>query len=264
MKNILLFLYFRKVKSTKKNTPKIIEFSESDCFCMSKDYCLYAVQSSNPLLQIAAQIRNSLPCDISYIGDYIHFSHEAQPHFAVFHTHIDKGDPLDVYLIENKTLRYNQEQVGSIQEKGSPFDSLSLFKEYFYIFNAGRLTLHKWGNADVPYLILISSLKETDISDLKASMEKTFQCSDMTSVVFDSKNKSIDKIAQMCYTLEMLKTQAIEARHRHIISGEMGVPTNSVPRKYENIPIQVTLNEDYLKILQEDQTFERFASCNSY
>lgn len=192
--------------------------------------------------------------NLTYIGDYVSSAHEAKPHFAIFHTHIDKGDPIDFFLMENKTLRYDQTKVEPIQEKGNNIPTMSLFGEYFYIFNAGRLSLFKWKLVDVPYLLLFHISKSTDISDITNALEKIHQCTDMTTTVLTQK-KNLTEVINMFYSLDIIKVQAQDAHQKHIISGEVVLP-ESAPRKY-NIPIPVTVNGEYLKLLKEDQSFEK-------
>ena len=259
-----IFLYFRnvKAKSTSKSKSEKRVILLDDVFGETKDYYLYAVQSDNTLMPMAARLKELLCCDIHYIGDYQQPDNPANPLFPVFHARIDGGDPIDFFLMENKTLRYDSSAVPFVTDKDNPFPTMDLFEENYYVFNAGRKFLYKWNLTDIPFLFLFSIAKDTEVSSLVqlfTQLPRT-RIIDMSDVL---NGKKVDDIKKMYYMLDVMAAEADKRSTLQQLSGSHTLPEN-VQRRYMNIPLNVTANATYLKMLKEDQTFERSLINQSY
>ena len=253
------FLYFRIVKATSSSKSKAEKraIALDDFFGETKDYYLYAVQSDDSLMPMAAHLKELLRCDIHYIGDYQLSDNQANPLFPVFHARIDGGDPIDFFLVENKTLRYDSAAVPFIPDKDNPFPTMDLFEEFYYIFNAGRKLLFKWDLADIPFLFLFSISKDTEVSSLVQLFSQLPRTRTIDkSNLLKGKGKKVEEIEKMYCVLDMMAAEADKQRTLQHLSGSHTLPEN-VQRRYMHIPVNVTANATYLKMLKEDQTFER-------
>ena len=66
----------------------------------------------------------------------------------------------------------------------------------------------------------------------------------------------MEDIKKMYCVLDMMAAEAEKQRTLQQLSGSHALPEN-VQRRYMHIPLNVTANATYLKMLKEDQTFER-------
>lgn len=253
----------KAVSSSKSKSEKKV-IALDDFFGETKDYYLYAVQSDDSLMPMASRLKKLLRCDIQYIGDYQFPDNQANPLFPVFHARIDDGDPIDFFLVENKTLRYDSSAVPFIPDKDNPFPTMDLFEEFYYIFNAGRKLLYKWDLADIPFLFLFSIAKDTEVSSLVRLFSQLphMRAIDKSDLL-KAKGKKVEDIKKMYCVLDMMAAEADKRRALRQLSGSHTLP-DTVQRRYMNVPINVTANATYLKMLKEDQTFERSLIVQSY
>lgn len=246
-------------KQKSKNNVVLLD----DFFGETKDYYLYAVQTDSSLMSLAAVLKEILNDGISYIGDFCPSEEISLPRFPVFHTSIVCGDTIDFFLLENKTLRFNQSAIPFVPDKENPFPTMTLFEEYFYIFNVGRLFLYKWKLADIPFLFLFSVSKGTNVTSFVrqlSGISKT-HISNMSEML-ESASKQTLAIKNMYCHLEMMASQAAKCRVLKSLSGSVELPT-VVGRRYEEVPYNVKINSAYIKMLQADLTFERFQADES-
>lgn len=261
-----------KAKSSSKSKSEKKVISLDDFFGETKDYYLYAVQSDDPLMLMAAHLKELLRCDIHYIGDYQMTDNPANPLFPVFHARIDGGDPIDFFLMENKTLRYDKSAVPFIPDKDNPFPTMDLFEEEYYIFNKGRKFLYRWDLTDIPFLFLFSIAKDTAVTSLvqlfsQLPRTRTIDQSELLivkeNVKSKNKNKVVDEIKKIFCVLDMMAAEAETRRIGQQLSGSHTLP-DTVQRRYMNVPLSITPNANYLKMLKEDQTFERSQIVQSF
>lgn len=156
-------------KPKPKPTPT---FEIHDFFGTTKDYYLFAVRSPQALLPLAAKLANFLQRDFSIVNEYQLDNELFTANFNVACCTWSKHDGTQLLLVENKTTN-GETKVVSKTERHLNFRTLSLFEDFYYIFNADGMRIEPWQFADVDFLCLIYTKKEFGIAPIR---EKLVSC----------------------------------------------------------------------------------------
>ncbi len=265
------------------------ELSFDSYFGKSKRYHFFLIKSPLDFYPFALLLNRHLHCSLAYRGSFCP-EKELNAVFSFLSSPIVGINQGNIAVIENKTTNYNSGFLNkSKNEAKLNFQTLTLFKEYFYLLGNSSSVFLKFPNKmEKPvkelydYIMIISHEKEDEsIEDFLTTLKTHTSYSifdltkDIRSYIMNdnqektdssenikpkktrkkSKRDAIDYLLELCQIVEIVGTEFEEEYAKKLLGRVKKIPDKNLIFKFQcDLPLQ--LENKYLTLLSKDITFE--------
>jgi len=253
----------------------------------SKRYHFFFVKSDLDFYPFALQLNKQLSCSLSYSGAFSPVEDSLKAVFCFLASPILGVNKGDVFVVENKTINYDQKFFDEYRKENKPvFQTLTLFKEYCYLFGSKSPVLWKFPNKMetsmkefYDYIIIISHDKENYlVNDFLENIKNTRLYSvtdiykDIEPYIYHNlkegqpakkrkgKKNAIDFLLELCQIVEITRND-FEAECMKKLLGNKDI-IKEIPQKNQTFPLPdeikmpVQIEKDHIISLSKDITFE--------
>lgn len=246
---------------------KNAKISISDFFGTSKDYYLFGIKSFHSLFRLGANLGESLNSEFTYL-DHITIQELPTLEFPLLYAKVSEMENIDVAILENKTTHSSHFNTIN-KEKKLTFRTLSLFEDYYYIFNKKGLKLYYTPHLNIDYLLLLFTEKGRDISSILSAIESTPKITlhDMSEVLVNmhlsSTKKSLNFIRNLFCEIQVKSTQLLQKKEEEKICGvRFGQAEEVAKHSLFLRQLVPPLTSDYLECLHTETAEELFDNSN--
>jgi len=245
----------------KSNVKKITDF-----FGSKNEYFIFAMKSDLQLLAFAHHLGEKLKYSFSYLYDNEIQINNQHASFHVMYNRIIEEQNIHCYIIENKTTRYHKLSfIESKKEKNCSFQTLSLFEEYFYIFNSQGFSFFPCFFSDFDYLIFAFADKESNFSDFTEKMLSfpPKKCIEITEILYVKKDKKeverANFLQDLFCTLELKSSEQNQENNRKGMFSRFIIPKENLTEQLHNIDENITkilsenFNKNYCRLLTDEE-----------
>ncbi|MCQ2286064.1 MAG: hypothetical protein MJZ76_04235 [Bacteroidales bacterium] len=128
------------------------------------NYFILGIKSDYDILRLSHNLFKNFGTKFQSLGDYELKEANNNAKFWMSYSHIDPSKQTELLLLENKTLRVDQNFVDK-SEANKTFHTLSLFPDLYYIFNPNGLHLMDWAHVEIDYLAIFITDKDENIDE---------------------------------------------------------------------------------------------------
>ena len=236
-----------------------------DFFGMYNTYRIFTLQSELSAFPFANQLGKAAQTTFCILPDFEYSSTKFTAKFTVFYAEYSQEESIHFLLLENKTVKFNQQDhFISKSEKKLPFQSLSLFEEWLYLFNNQGLHCFNLNLENVDYLLLLFAKKDIE-NDIFLQLLKNitpFHAKDISFIIEKEQTATEVKIVSFLRDFfckhEVKATQFSRKRKINLLSPIKQIPKQNlqypIPILLENSEISSNLqvSEEWLSLLTED------------
>ncbi|MCQ2265699.1 MAG: hypothetical protein MJZ46_06640 [Bacteroidales bacterium] len=243
-----------------KVTPQIDDF-----FGNARQYKLLGLQSGESFFIFLKTLENYLHTDVRFLAEVPINESQFQGAFQSAFTEMPNMGDSTIIILENKSTLFNQSGYPtSKNEKNLSFHTLSLFDEYGYILNSQGICLHNWEHTDCDYLILISAIKEYDLTDLMEILHhipksKLKTTNDIFAVEITAKKKSKMRVffEDIFCTAEIQINEWKSQNNLRLLLGTTHIPETNIPEDYLFYEeFTQTFTSKYLEFAYKDPSYD--------
>ncbi|MCL1851308.1 MAG: hypothetical protein FWF70_07915 [Bacteroidetes bacterium] len=228
-------------KQHKKKT-----LNTADFFGVYNTYRIFALQSEASAFPFAHQLGEAMQTSFSILPDFEYHSNKFIAKFSVFYAEYSQEESIHFLLLENKTVHFNQTDIFvSKIEKNLPFQTLSLFEEWLYLFNNQGLRCFDSGIDNADYLLLLYAKKDIE-NDIFAHILKKiapFKAKDISYLIereqTSAEVKMVSFLRDFYCKYEVKATYFSRKRKMDILA-----PVKQIPRKNLQYPIPILLENN--------------------
>ena len=236
-----------------------------DFFGAYNTYRIFALQSELSTFPFANKLGKAVQTTFTILPDFEYESKKFTAQFSVCYAEYSQEESIHLLLLENKTVKFNQQDhFVSKSEKKLPFQTLSLFEEWLYLFNKQGLHCFDLKLENVDYLLLLFAKKDIE-NDIFSQLLKNitpFYAKDISFIIEKEQTSAEVKIVSFLRDFycnyEVKATQLSRKRKIDLLS-----PVKQIPRQNLQHPIPILLensvmntnlqiSEECLRILDED------------
>ena len=253
----------------------------------SKRYHFFLVKSDLDFYPFALQLNKQLFCSLSYSGTFSPVEDSLKAVFCFLSSPISCVNKGDIFVIENKTSNYDQKNFHeSKKDSKYGFQTLALFKEYYYLFGSKPPALWKFPSKMktsvkefYDYIMIISHDKENYIINDLLENIKNNRLYSVTDIYKDiephlhhdldkekpakkkkGKKDAIDFLLELCQIVEITKND-FETECMEKLLGDKDT-LKEIPKKNQTFPLPdeikmpVQIEKRHIISLSKDITFE--------
>jgi len=166
--------------------------------------------------------------------------------FSVFYAEYSQQESIHCLLVENKAAISNQQELFiSKAEEKLPFQTLSLFDEYLYLFNKQGFRCFDFDIEDIDYLLLLFARKEIENEVFLQFLKNIlpFKAKDVSYLLKKEQTSGEAKIVSFLKDFyckyEVRANQSSRKRKLELLS-----PVKQIPKQNLQFPIPVRLEND--------------------
>lgn len=243
----------------KKEKNRIVRIDES--FGFSKCYHILTVRSSLNLFSFTAFLSRFCHSDFCYIGEFEAAETPEGAAFKMMYSKVSEKEDINLIVLENKTtIDPHSVVLKSNKEKNLQFQTLSLFEEQFYLFNAQGYSLFKGEEIDYDYLLLFYVDKENKITDFINRLLDTdrIRCKDISTILSGNGKKDKDRIhflQNLFYTAALKADIHRERQTEKLLGSRNRIPAQNFTYRFDP-GLTVVIREEHLRLITQDETFE--------
>ena len=216
-----------------------------ECFGTLHSYRIFALKSELSAFPFANQLGKAENTTFTILPDLEYSSKKYTAHFTVFYAEYKKEDSIHCLLLENKTTNFNQgELFVPKSEKKLSFQTISLFEEYFYLFNKQGLKFFPVDFSDIDYLLLVYTKKEIENEIFKSFVSRLepFIMSDVSDML-QNEQTSLDKkimkfLKDFFGRYEVLANKFSRRKRLDLLA-----PVKQIPKQNQKYPIPAFLEQ---------------------
>jgi sulfur relay (sulfurtransferase) DsrC/TusE family protein len=217
-----------------------------DFFGTYNTYRIFALQSDFSVFPFANQLGKALQTSFTIVPDFEFVSNKFAAQFTVFYAEYSQEESIHFLLLENKTVKFNQQDnFVSKTEKKLPFQTLSLFEEWLYLFNDQGLRCFELEFANMDYLLLLFAKKdiENDVFSQFLQNITPFKARDVSYLIEKEQTAAEAKIVSFLrdfYCKHEVKAFRFSRKRRM----ELLAPVKQIPKQNFQFPIPILLENN--------------------
>ena len=247
-------------KQKKKKTLNIPDF-----FGTYNTYRIFALQSELSAFSFVNLFGKTVETTFTVLPDFEYESNKFTAKFQVFYAEYSQEESIHFLLLENKTIKFNQQDYFiSKSEKKLPFQTLSLFEEWLYLFNNQGLHCFDLKLENVDYLLLLFAKKDIENEVFSRFLQKITPFSAKNISFLIEREQTSDEVKIVSFLRDFYCKYEVKAtqlsRQRKI---ELLSPVKQIPKQNLQYPIPILLennamntnlqiSEECMRILEED------------
>jgi len=249
----------RKVRTKK---PSLLEIP--DFFGTCSTYRIFGLKSEVSTFPFVNRLGKTLQTTFTVLADIENSRDQFSARFNIFYAELSQNESIHCLLLENKALIFNQEEIFvSKAERKLPFQTLSMFDEYLYLFNNHEPRCFEVEFEDIDYLLLLFAKKDIENEMISVFSKKltSFQAEDLSFLLEKKQTSAQEKMVTFLQDFfckyEVLGTQFSRKRKMALLAPIQQIPVqnlqNQIPARLENeiAADNFQLAEEYLAFLTE-------------
>lgn len=237
--------------------PKHYTVDMLSCFGQSKHHGLFLLRSDKIFIQTALELGGVFQHPFSYIGVVCPFEKEPESAYPLCFATMLMGLDVSLVLMPNKTTVAAQD----LYDEANPLLGLSLFDEYYYLFNKQGRKRFSCEFVDYDYLLLLYSDKNLDVNHEVLQMlesVKQIKAVDASSfLVKDGGKKAgnirVEFLQRLFLEVDVIRTSWQEEQIRKKLCNVTSIPNeNYARRRFQESKISLLPLLDSPLMLRED------------
>jgi hypothetical protein len=218
----------------------------SDFFGTYNVYHIFTLQSELSDFTFVNQLGKSLQTNFTILPDLVYDSPKFSAKFSVFYAEFSQEESIHFLLLENKTVNFNQTDIFiSKTEKKLPFQTLSLFEEWLYLFNNQGIYCFDLAFDDADWLLLLYAKKDIENDIFSKILKKTvpFKAKDISYLI--EREQTAAEAKTVAFLRDFYCKYEVQAAHfSKKRKMDILAPVKHIPKKNLLYPIPILLENN--------------------